>query len=121
MCSCASCRERSFRLSGITPGLTAIWLVPEHNIIVASQLSGVEPWTNPGFGDEEGFEQVHGIAVGHAGKKVASGRVQPLVFDRAGVEELFRALADFFPKPSQEPGCLFEFRGRGFILVDSRK
>src|SRR5688572_30886905 len=52
---------------------------------------------DPGLWDVELFEQVDGVAIGHAGEKIPGGDVQALGLEDAGVEELGGPLAQLLP------------------------
>ena len=72
---------------------TADW-TPDYNVLPAS--------IDPGLRDEQLLEEADGVAVGHAGEKVAGGGVEPFRLDRPPVEELVGPLADLLPQPAED-------------------
>src|SRR5262252_103809 len=71
----------------------------------------------PGLRNVELLEQADGVAVGHAGDKIAGGGVEALAFDRARVEKRGRLLANLLPQAGQNAGGFLELDRCDAVLV----
>src|SRR6185295_12628674 len=67
--------------------------LPDYPITRLFDLLVDGPWLR----NEELLEKAHGVAVGHARDEIAGGGVEPLVLERARIEELGGALPDLLP------------------------
>src|SRR5205823_4452747 len=139
MCSWSPCNERSLRniprsASDFPPGKTHYYsrwarvngrqsLLPidSHPSPVGYRPSRIKPRSNPRLRDEQCFEQVHRVAIGHAGDEIPRGGVEPFVIDRARVKKFFRSFADLFPESAQHSGRLLEFRRGELVFVHGRE
>ena len=78
-------------------------LLKSGDTCTSGNFSGVQDFlvyhagADPGFGDKQALEQVHGEPVGHAGQEVLRRHIHPLGRDGADVKELLGALLDFLP------------------------
>src|SRR5262249_5847070 len=74
--------------------------------------------TSPPLRNAELLEEADGVAVGHAGEKIARRDVEPVGGDGAEVQEFLGPLANLFPESGQDAARLLELRRRHVVFVN---
>src|SRR6266542_1862756 len=129
--ACSGPETWVYRPPEIAGGNPSLYLIPWIGVVWRPRLrqrAAVGPGSSdpgslrlnldPRLRDEQLLVEAHRITVGHAGKEVHRGGVQPFLIDRAPIEELGGALAHLLPEPAENPTGFLELRGRDVVLVN---